>query len=211
MGPQTNDYATTPESLVAIMDRIEQTDPNRVSVTTKAPAPDFPATISEAGSGWYAVLPKRATLHNEQEEAAYDRNPIGAGIMSLVKHVPADSMTFERFADYYYQPKNGFPIDKRVNFKLLDLRLVSEEATRVAALRAGEADIAPVSLASRQQVEAGGGHLVFGQEGVKLDIRQYGCLKPQFPCHDKRVRQALYYAMDKKIIQNQLSYMKGLN
>jgi hypothetical protein len=37
------------------------------------------------GSTNAAVLPKRATLHDLQEEAAYDRNPIGAGIVRLVR------------------------------------------------------------------------------------------------------------------------------
>ena len=209
MGPQAIDYMTAAGSdtrtLSIIMDRIEQTGPDRVSVTTKAPVLDFPQSASEAGPAWAGVvLPKRATLHNLEEEAAYDRNPIGAGMMRLVKHVPADSMTFERFADYYYQPKNGLATDKRVNFTLLDLRLVPEEATRVAALRGGDGDIAPVSLASRKQVEAGGGRLVFGQEGVYLFAAQLGCWKPQFPCHDKRVRQALAYTIDTKVMQNQL-------
>ncbi len=207
IGPQAKDYSTggTPAVLAAVMDRIEQTGADRVSVTTKGPSPDLPGTISAAGSSWTGVvLPKRATLHDVQEESAYDRKPVGAGIMRLVKHVPADSMTLERFADYYYQPKYGFPTDKRANFMVLDLRLVPEEATRVAALRAGDADIAPVSLASRKQVEAGGGRLVFGQEGVYSYILQLGCWKPDFPCHDQRVRQALNYAIDKEIMQNRL-------
>jgi peptide/nickel transport system substrate-binding protein len=204
-GPQAKEYAASPSTPSRIMDQIEQTGPDQVSVTTKIPILEFPVYIAEAGPNWQGVvLPKRATLHNEEEEAAYDLKPIGAGIVRLVKHVPADSMTFERFADYYYQPKNGFPEDKRVNFTVLDLRLVPEESTRVAALRAGEADIAPVSLQSKEQVEAGGGRLVFGEEGVILHIYQLGCWKEQFPCHDKRVRQALNYAIDKELMRDKL-------
>ena len=203
MGPESREYGTV--ALAAIMDRIELTGPDRVSVTTKIPAAEFPHRISEADGVWVGVvLPKRATLHDLKEEAAYDRNPIGAGIMKLVKHVPVEVMAFERFADHYYQPKNGFPIDKRPQFTTLDLRLIPEEATRVAALRAAEADIAPVSLGSRKQVEAGGGRLVFGHEGSVFWVYQVGCWKPQFPCHDQRVRQALNYAIDKKVMQNQL-------
>jgi peptide/nickel transport system substrate-binding protein len=208
MGPQAKDYATSGSdstSMSRIMDRIERTGPDQVGVTTKIPAFDFPLNAYEAGPGWAGVvLPKRATLHDLQEEEAYERNPISAGMMRLVKHVTADSMTFERFEDYYHQPENGFPTDKRVKFTVLDLRLVPEEATRVAALRAGDADIGPVSLASRQQVEAGGGRLVFGQEGAYQYVRLMGCWKPQFPCSDRRVRQALAYAMDPELMQSQL-------
>ncbi|MSQ16149.1 MAG: ABC transporter substrate-binding protein [Dehalococcoidia bacterium] len=206
MGPQAVEYATTSATVLArIVDRIEQTGPDQVSVTTKVPTAGFPTGISEAGSSPHGfVLPKRATLHDLKDEEAYDRNPIGAGLGKLVKQVPAAQMTFERFADYYYQPKNGLPTDKRLNFTLLDLRLISEEATRMAALRAGEADIAPVSLSSRKQVEAGGGRLVFGQEGVYVEIFQMGCMRPENPCHDRRVRQALSYAMDRGIIRDRL-------
>jgi peptide/nickel transport system substrate-binding protein len=87
----------------------------------------------------------------------------------------------------------------------LTLRLVPEEATRVAALRAGEVDIAPASLSSKKQVEAGGGRLIFGPEGVYLRIRLDGCWNDsKFPCGDKRVRQALDYAINKEIIRDQL-------
>jgi peptide/nickel transport system substrate-binding protein len=91
-----------------------------------------------------------------------------------------------------------------VNFQSLDLFLVPEEATRVAALRAGEADIVPVGVNAKEQVKAGGGRMVFGQEGVIVDIFMYGCYDPQFPCHDKRVRQALNYAFDKSVLRDEL-------
>jgi ABC-type transport system substrate-binding protein len=112
------------------------------------------------GGGGYSgsmVLPKRANMHDEQEMEAYDANPIGAGIIKLVDHVPADSMTFERFENYYHQPANGFPDDKRLNFMELHMPLVPEEATRIAALQAGEADMGRVSLGARDAIKASGG------------------------------------------------------
>ena len=207
MGPQAKDYATGGGSLNVspIVDKVEQSAPDKVSVTTTIPTSDIPFLLSEADGSWLGtVLPKREAIHDEKDEAAYDKNPIGAGIMKLARRVSAEVMAFEWFEDYYYQPKNGLPKDKRVNFSTFDLRLVPEEATRVAALRAGQADIAPVSLASRKQVESGGGRVVFGQEGVYFYVRQFGCWKEQFPCHDKRVRQALNYAIDKVTMRDRL-------
>jgi peptide/nickel transport system substrate-binding protein len=204
-GPQAKEYGTSITNLLTpVLDRFEQTGPDQVSATFKVPSPDFFSEVSDAAGDWIAILPKRSTMHNLEEEAAYDQNPIGAGIMKLVNHVPVESMTFERFDDYYYQPKYGLPSDKRVNFQTLRMFLVPEEATRVAALRAGEADIAPVSIASRKQVEAGGGRIVFGQEGVYFNIKLLGCWKAQWPCQDKRVRQALEYAIDKETMRDEL-------
>ena len=207
IGPQAVEYGAT-QTLAHNMDRIDQTAPNQVSVTTKVVHLDLAERISDASGVWFgSVYPKRAELHDKEAEAAYDRNPIGAGIMKLVKHVPVEVMTFERFADYYHQPNNGFATDRRVNFTELDLRQIPEEATRVAALRAGEADIGPVTLASRKQVEAGGGRLVFGPEGVVFQPQFIGCFsRPGRPlaCDDVRVRQALPYALDKELIRDRL-------
>jgi peptide/nickel transport system substrate-binding protein len=126
--------------------------------------------------------------------------------MKLIDQVPAEVMNFERFDDFYYQPANGLPEDRRVKFQFLDLRLVPEESTRVSALRAGQADIVPASLNTRSQVEAGGGRLVFGQEGVYARPILWGCwaANTDIPCHDKRVRQALNYAVDKELIRDRL-------
>ena len=181
-----------------LIDRIEQTGPDQVSLTSAVSIPDFPINHSEAESSWFGViLPKRAAFHDVKVEEAFDRNPIGAGLFKLNKHVATDSMTLERFADYYAE-------DRRVNFAEMVLRLVPEEATRVAALRAGEADVGPVTLAARKQVEAGGGRLIFGQEGVVFYIKHLGCWNPKFPCSDVRVRQALSYAIDKELMRDKL-------
>ena len=37
-----------------------------------------------------------------------------------------------------------------------------------------------------------------------VDVTQYGCYEPQYPRHDRRVRQALNYAMDKTVFQDLL-------
>ena len=185
-------------------DGIELSEPNTVSLTTTSPVVDLGIIVSEAGPYWYPVLPMRTEVHDEEDEVAYDNNPVGAGPMKLVSRSPAQVMNFERFDDFYYQPDNGFPEDKRVKFQSLDMFLVPEEATRVAALRAGEADIVPANLPSRQQVETGGGRLIFAPEGVYVWVRLLGCYEPQYPCHDKRVRQALDYAIDKELIRDQL-------
>lgn len=179
---------------------IELSGPDKVKMITKAPYAFLLQTLAEVGPN-AGIMPKRAKLYVPEEVVAYDKYPIGAGPMRLTNHVPGVQMEFERFDDFYYQAKNGFPEDRRVNFRSLVLAIIPEETTRVAALRAGQIDIGPVSMAAVRQVEAGGGRVVFGQEGVNVEPRLYGCWDPQYPCYDKRVRQALDYAIDKKQIQ----------
>ena len=205
-GPQASEYAVAPTALRVSrqLDTIELSGRD-VSLTQTIPSTELGNTLSESGTGWYQVLPARDEVYNEDVAAAYDRNPIGAGPMSFVDHVRASSMTFERFEDFYYQPENGFPIDKRMAFEQLTLYLVPEESTRVAALRSGEADIAPISIPSREQVEAGGGRVIFGQEGAYVWVPFVWCWADEsFPCAKKEFRQALHYAIDKELIRDQL-------
>ena len=91
-----------------------------------------------------------------------------------------------------------------MKFKTLDMRLVPEESTRVAALIAGEADIVEVTLQSKPRVEAAGGRYVWIQEGSYTQVRPIGCWIPGLPCNDKRVRYALDYAIDKELIRDNL-------
>jgi peptide/nickel transport system substrate-binding protein len=207
IGPQAFEYVTVADTAINYskkVDRIELSGSDEVSVTTKEIVTELPVLVGEARGLYSLLMPKRAELYNAKVDIAYDNNPIGAGPMKLANHVKAQVMTFERFDDYYYQPDHGFPEDKRPNFQSLDMYLVPEEATRIAALRSGEADIVPASLASKEQVEAGGGRLVFGQEGSYVNVMLHGCWEPQYPCSDKRVRQALDYAINKELMRDTL-------
>jgi peptide/nickel transport system substrate-binding protein len=211
-GPQAVEYSTGGGCLTQaqLIDSVEQTGPNEVSVNYKDTHLTFDTQFSAATGTWIGtVYPAGlgqgpSVLHDEAVEAAYDRNPIGAGIFRLVNHVASESMEFERFEDHYYQPDNGLPEDRRPKFTTLNLRLVSEQATRVAALRAGEADIAPVTLGAREQVEAGGGRIIWGQEGAYFGLKFLGSWVETFPFHDVRVRQALNYAIDRVSMRDRL-------
>ena len=179
---------------------------NQVSLTAKVPMPEY-ATYGSKGAGGNAltkVLPKRDKLHDEAVALAYDKNPIGSGLIKLVEHLPGEAMIFERFDDYYHQPDNGFPNDKRLNFRTIDYRVAQDEATRIAAIRAGSVDMGRVSLGGKEQIEAGGGRLIMSPEARAWQVGLGGCFRPEIPCYDKRVRQALSYAIDRNQFRDRL-------
>jgi ABC-type transport system substrate-binding protein len=210
LGPDAGEYSTN-SSIVSWSRRaesIKQTGPYQVQYRTVEPATDWLGYTLKVAGGWMvisAVLPSRPNLFDEGEAKEYDRNPIGAGVMKLTDHVQASSMSFERFDDYYYQPDNGLPTDKRVKFRELDLKLVPEESTRVAALIAGDGDIGLVSLPAKDQLERGGARVVFAPEGGFLYAYWINCWRqPELPCNDQRVRQAISYAIDKDLMRDKL-------
>ena len=212
IGEQASEYSTGGGCLSQsqLTESFEQTAPNQITVTYKETYATFVDAFSQSTGTWIGtVYPAglgegSSVLHDEAVESAYDRNPVGAGQFRLVRHVASDLMEFERFEDHYYHPDNGLPENRRPQFTTLELRLVPEQATRVAALRANEADIAPVSLGARKQVEAGGGRVLFGQEGAFFFARLLGCWEAHLPCHDIRVRQAMNYAVDRASMRDKL-------
>ena len=187
-----------------LTDRIEITGPETIEVTHNKLSSSFPFTYSalQSSSDGGSILPQK--YHEEVGEDGYADAPIGAGPFRLVEFKRSEKLLFEQFPDYYYNPDNGFPEDRRMKFKTLDMRLVPEESTRVAALIAGEADIVEVTLQSRPRVEAAGGRYVWIQEGSYTQVRPIGCWIPDLPCNDKRVRYALDYAIDKELIRDNL-------
>ena len=192
-------------NLTAEIDSIDQTGPNQVTLLLNIVNAAFIYQwVSEVGPALQGLLPQRPLLYDTQQEQDFDRNPVMAGQMSLSEHVASERMSLERFDDFYYQPANGLPEDRRMKFQSLDIVVVPEEATRAAALRAGEADIAPVSLDTRGQVEAGGGRVLFGDQGAYWFVffpHQYAV---ETPFSDKNVRKAMSYAMNKELMMAQL-------
>ncbi len=204
-GPGAREVATSSSAtnMAANVELIEQVGPQQVSITHINIDSSFEGFISDASGACQGIIRPAgdmATIHDAEAMVAYDKNPIGAGIMAMTRQVEDEVMSFERFDQYYAE-------DRSVPFQFLDLRKISEESTRAAALRAGEADIAPVSLATKDQVEAGGGKVIIGQEASYLRIMFIGCgwdYYPNLPCNDKRVRQALGYAVDKDALRDDL-------
>jgi peptide/nickel transport system substrate-binding protein len=205
-GKAAEDEATSTGAInwSRLTDRIEITGPETIEVTHNKLSSSFPFTYSalQSSSDGGSILPQK--YHEEVGEEAYADAPIGAGPFRLVEFKRSEQLLFEQFPDYYYNPDNGFPEDRRMKFKTLDMRLVPEESTRVAALIAGEADIVEVTLQSRPRVEAAGGRYVWIEEGSYTQVRPIGCWLPGLPCNDKRVRYALDYAIDKELIRDNL-------
>src|SRR5262249_25272589 len=134
----------------------------------------------------------------------FNNAPVGTGPLKLVSRTPGQEMVFERFDDYYYQPKYGLPEDRRPQFKTLIVRAVPEPATRISALQAGQTDIIAANPQMVPEINQAGGTVVYAQEGVFPDVYYLGCWDPGLWCYKKEVRQALQYAIDKQTLLDKL-------
>jgi peptide/nickel transport system substrate-binding protein len=99
------------------------------------------------------------------EEAVKDLNEtanIGTGPFKLAEWVPASHATLERFDDYSpntdFEGPTGFGGNKTAYLDHVTFRIMTEASTRVAALEAGEVQLAediPVPAAARLREEPG--------------------------------------------------------
>ena len=198
--------------LALATEKIEQTGPMSVAVTHDEPKSFFPfRNMSDMSGSFTGVLMPKSYYEGGDPEGdadarrqAFSDAPVGAGPFKVLDIKPNEQILVERFDEYYYHPENGLDENRRVRFQTLDLRLVPEPAIRVAALRAGEADIAEVNLAVEKQVVDGGGRIVYTREGVYIWNIGMGCWKPEHPCYHKEVRHAFDLALDKETIMQGL-------
>ncbi len=126
----------------------------------------------------------------EKGEEQFLRHPIGTGPFKFVEWIRGDRLVLEANDGYW----DGAPPIKTVIF-----RAIPEDTTRMAELQTGMVDIAvqvPPFMGAKMK---GQGINVQPVLGVKTAILVINTLAPG-PLQDKRVRQALNYAVDKKAI-----------
>jgi ABC-type transport system substrate-binding protein len=180
------------DALKSKTDAIELVDDHTVRFHFKEPFLDFPilfGTGNVCGAGW----PVPANYYEKVGQSGFLRNPIGAGPYRLVSQEPGVKLEFEAFADYY----------RPVRTKQLTMVAVPEAATRVAMLERGEADIVyfiPGELIDRvkNNPKLRLAPVVSGNWWMEFP----GFQNPANPFHDKRVREAISLAIDRKAMND---------
>jgi len=169
---------------------VEAPDPGHVRFRLKQPWPDFMTFYASAtGAGW--VVPRKYI--EKVGDEGFKKAPVGAGPYRLVSSSPGVEVVFEAFEGYWR---------KTPNVKRLVFRVIPDESTRVAALKRGEADLA---------------YAMSGELGKELQRTPGLTLKPtviqsthfvyfadqwdpKSPWHDRRVRLAANFAIDRRAI-----------
>jgi peptide/nickel transport system substrate-binding protein len=171
------------------VESVEVIDDHTVQFTTKAP---FPPLL-----GAFAILRSSAIIkQGAMESTNLDSEIIGTGPYKLVRYVPQDVIELEKFEEYWGAP---LPYIDKVSFKIL-----VEEDTRVAALRAGSIDYAFLTALGEQRL-AGDQNLVL-LKGPRTFLYVFIFNMQREPWSDVRVRQAISLATDRdELIEKALS------
>ncbi len=169
---------------------VETPAPNRVRFRLKAPWPDFLTFYSSAtGAGW--IVPKKYV--EKVGDEGFKKAPMGAGPYRFVSFTPGVELVLEAVDRYWRKT----PQVKRLVFKT-----IPDPATRFAALKRGEVDITYWMTASL-------GEELRRTPGLTLKpslannsywvyfVEQWD---PKSVWHDRRVRLAANYAIDRQAI-----------
>jgi peptide/nickel transport system substrate-binding protein len=191
----------------APIDRVEIVDPSTIRVHTKKPWPTFTVVMTFVQGGMY---PPKA--YKDKDTTFISRNPIGTGPFKFVRWSKDEEIVLEANTKYW----RGAPRIKTVVFKP-----IPDDAVRVAALQNGEIDLAvniPPHLAriidkhpklflstapSIRTIQ-----LMYYTHQMDAQHKPVGPYSG--PTADKRVRQAIAYAIDADEIINGVLDGKGI-
>jgi peptide/nickel transport system substrate-binding protein len=180
--------------LHAKVQRVEVVDPLTVRFHLHAPWPDFMTFYGTTATAAGLVVPK----HYLQQvgEDGFRQHPVGLGPYQFVRHTPGVELVLEAYEGYW----RHVPHVKRVIIKG-----VPEDTTRLAMLKTGEADIAIALLdgAVAQEVQRDPQlTLVATRHPSVFWVEFADQWHPQSPWHDRRVRLAANYALDRQAIND---------
>ena len=143
-------------------------------------------------AGSTAILPKE-----EVEKGNFASNPVGLGPFKFKEHIPGSRVSTERFDKFY---KAGKPYLDRV-----DVMIMAEAAARDVAFRNKEIDtsiLGPAQyVAYRADPQLSKGILEVAEMFTRSTHINLSSIKP---FQDKRVRQAINYAIDSNLIISRL-------
>jgi len=132
-------------------------------------------------------------------DAEYNLKPVGCGPYRLERWVKGQEVVMTAY-EKYYGPK---PAYKRLIF-----RGVPEEASRIAALLTGEADVVSgIPMHQRPKILASGKAYLTDQMG---SMNYLGLNTYEKPFNDVRVRQAVNYGVNRELINQALFQGKAI-
>ncbi len=163
---------------------VQAASPTLVRVVTRKPDPLLPVRMAQMGS---QILPARLTTDEGAKELA--RRPIGSGAYRFVEWVKDERLVMEANRDWWGWEGRPPSVD-RVLWKA-----IPDDFPRLVALEKGDADIVTSVPPDRIRSVAEGRNTrvvsVPSTRTVEFNINS-----TQPPLSDKRVRQALHYALD---------------
>ena len=189
-GSVTN--STLAASLMATIDRVDILDDYTCRIVTSSIDPLLETRIASSWGAW--ILPE--AYYNAVGADEFTLHPIGTGPFKVTQYSP-EKIVMERFDDYW---------GEKPYVKNLEYVLYAETSTRITALLTGEADIiTQLPMDQIAVVESTDGMNVASLPIENMHLVQFyitGDDASENVINDKKLRQALSYAVDRQLLSD---------
>ncbi|AEF84734.1 extracellular solute-binding protein, family 5 [Treponema primitia ZAS-2] len=163
---------------------VEVVNPLTLNIITDGPFPEILLRLN-----YVKILPKAYVEKVGNTEFA--AKPIGSGPFKFVEWRKDDRVILEANQDYF---------GKKPIIQKATMRVIPESAARIAALESGEVDIiTKVETSQISRLQGSSSYTVTSGPTTRVMYFGINTLK-KGPLQDKRVRQALNYAIDKQAL-----------
>jgi len=175
----------------ATIEAVQVVSLTTVRVSTKRPDPLLLVRLAQMGA---QILPARLTTDDGAKELA--RRPVGTGAYRFVEWVKDERLVMEANREWWGWDGKAPAIDRVV------WKPIPEDFPRIVALEKGEADIITNVPPDRiKAIAEGRATQIVSIPSSRIVTLSINSTQP--PLSDKRVRQALHYALDiSSIIRN---------
>ena len=171
--------------------QVEIVDPLVIRFHLKEPWPDFMTFYGTTATAAGLVVPKK--YMTQVGEEGFRKHPIGAGPYKFVSDTPGVEMVLEANTAHWR---------KVPNVKRLVMKGVADGTTRVAMLKTGAADIAyALDGPEAEDVKRDPRLSLIATKHASIFWIEFAeQWDPKSPWHDKRMRQAVNFALNRKLI-----------
>jgi peptide/nickel transport system substrate-binding protein len=166
------------------IEAVQIASPTVIRIITKKPDPLIAVRMAQMGS---QILPARLTTDDGVKELA--RRPIGTGAYRFVEWVKDERLVMEANRDWWGWEGKAPGIERVV------WKPIPDDFPRIVALEKGEADIITNVPPDRMKSIADGrATRIVSVPATRYVVLSMNTTQP--PLSDKRVRQAMHYALD---------------
>lgn len=173
------------------LESVEVVDPHTVKLHLKQPDSSIILALSDRTG--MMVSPAAVKKYGKD----YAQHPVGTGPFKLVSYQRNNEIRYEAFKDYW---QKGLPYLEKLTVKIMP-----DENTRINALKSGQIDLSfPMSPANLASLEKDPSLVVESHPEVAYHKIYLNTTKPPFD--NKKVRQALNYAIDREALVKAVSF-----
>ena len=206
----TLDRARNPDNglwneFLASIDNVELVGDDKVVLNLGRGDPAILAALASFNS---SIMPEKLFMAeagetDEERAKAFSRHPVGTGPFLLSEWRTGSSMLLTRNPHYWAVDSNGTQLPYLDEIRV---EVIPDDATRILKLQAGELDLVehvPFSRVAELQADPGVKMAIFPSTrnyGVVVNNRKSRSDGNPNQMHDRRVRQAMNYAINKEAL-----------